>query len=386
MTVLLTARESYLLLLFLGLVFLSIFSISRILRIAQKFNWVDTPEERSMHTTPVPSYGGVAFFLNIIIAFVVLSYFKVNSVAIVFLVSVSIIFFVGLIDDLRDWSPKRKIIFELLAILLFIVGTETYIQDLHGFLFINQLPIWLGMPLTALVILFLVQAYNLIDGIDGLASMVGMVLFTAFGFLFWFTDDYLFLGLCVTCLASLFTFLWFNISKTKRIFMGDTGSLVMGFSIGVCAIRLLTLSEVQLTHFSFEASKLPLLLIFILFVPMFDVLRVMLVRRKNGKPMFSADRNHVHHLITDRGLSHRRTSFICATINIVIVGVAFYLAQYASIELLVVDLIMTITVVNLLLFRINRNFYAKRTKVGVRRVLEKVLKVNRVSGLYRMFF
>ena len=153
-------------------------------------------------------------FLNIIIAFCGFVYFKVNSLAIVFLVAVSIIFCVGLIDDLRDWSPKRKIIFELLAIFLFILGTETYIQDLL-FIYYQPTAYLAWDALTALAILFLVQVIISLMGLMMRYFMFDWCYLRLSWIPVWFIDDYLFLSLCVTCLATYFT-LWFNISKPKR--------------------------------------------------------------------------------------------------------------------------------------------------------------------------
>lgn len=140
------------------------------------------------------------------------------------------IFGLGFFDDLKNWSSQLKITIELLIISLFLWGSGLLITDLHGFFFINYIPMVVSIVLSLLIILFLVQAYNLIDGIDGFASVIGSVIFLSFSYLFWVIGDFFFLGISVVCMVSLFAFFWFNISIKGKIFMGDTGTLMLGFT------------------------------------------------------------------------------------------------------------------------------------------------------------
>lgn len=153
--------------------------------------------------------------------------------------------------------------------------------------------------------------------------------------------------------------------------MGDTGSLILGLTLGVFTIRLLGLSETEMLTLPFEAAKLPYIILIILFIPVFDVLRIIFLRKLLGKSVFSADRNHLHHIISDFGLSHRRTSVFCGFFNLLYVFVAFIFAIYLPIQFLIVQLVGLIFFLEIFLFIINTNHYAKRFKVLLRRAILK---------------
>ena len=168
--------------------------------------------------------------------------------------------------------------------------------------------------------------------------------------------------------------------------MGDTGSLIIGFIIGVSTIRLLGISTSEIVTLPFEASKLHYLIAFILFVPSYDVFRVIFLRLCYKKPIFSADRNHLHHIISDFGLSHRRTSVFSGMVKMIFIYIAFLIAFYLQKEILIAFLIALVILVSILLLSMNSNHYAKRTKVILRKPFLKLNESKLKTSLLNLFF
>lgn len=358
------------------------FSLFYLIRLANRFNLLATSNERTSHMGKVPSIGGIAFFINFVLACVVTRFFGDWTNGIPLLIGAIIIVFVGVQDDIKDLSIGKKLPVQVLAVLLVLMFSTLKIEGLYGFLYIHDIPQWLSYPLSLLLVLFFMQAYNLIDGIDGHAAGIGMVIFGSFTFFFWYIKDYLFLTLSAVALIGLTVYLWYNFSNIYKIFMGDTGSLLMGYLIGFCTIRILSYSSGQLELLPFEAQYLPVLLLAILFVPIFDVVRVMIIRRKQGKPVFSPDRNHVHHVLTDAGLSHRRASFLSSAFSFSFIFIVYLIIQTNSLILLMLSGILFLLLINVILLRMNRSYGARKWKVRIRRPVHKYARTFKALGLY----
>ena len=365
---------------------LSVFTITGVLILVRKYRLLDVPVNRSSHKLAVPSFGGIAFFVNIILVMGAYGIYGFSKIGLIYLISVSVVFAIGFLDDINNWSFKIKVPLELFAIFLFLWGTGISITDFHGFFFINEVPVLVGTVMSAFIILFLMQAYNLIDGIDGFASVIGMVIFGSFSVLFWMLQDYFMLTLCITIFGSLFTFIWFNISKSRKIFMGDTGTLILGFTIGIATVKLLGLSATEITALPFQITALPYILLSILFIPVYDTLRVMLIRKLKGRPIFSADRNHLHHLITDYGWSHRRTSLVSGLNNILFIIITLVISIDFSTPFLVLNLIVGAVFLTLVLLNLDTSSSALRVKIWGFRKIQSVYNYTRRTALFHLFF
>jgi UDP-GlcNAc:undecaprenyl-phosphate GlcNAc-1-phosphate transferase len=301
----------------------------------------DKMNDRSSHSQPVPSFGGVTFFIILIISLSIAEQFFVTSRAVYLIPSTLIIFFTGLKDDMTGISAWNKILMQVIATTMLFASPDFQITNLHGFLGINEISHWICIPLSFLVVVFYINAYNLIDGIDGLASSLGAMIFTFFAIVYNYLHDYMMMAVCLSMVASFIAFLRFNVSKDKRIFLGDTGSLLIGFLVAAIVINILSKDYHKELNMSY-ISNLPLLMISALFVPVFDSIRVFVIRLQNNRNPFRPDRTHVHHVILDTyKLSHRRTSLYIVSTNALILLFMGFITEFFNHVISIGFLLMT---------------------------------------------
>ena len=293
-----------------------------VVKIAKAKGLVDKPNERTSHNGAVPLLGGVAIFAGIIIA---ASLFVPEESVEKFrflLAAVVILFFVGQKDDIVGISWKNKLIAQILSACILVFLADIRITTLHGFLGVHEISYWLGSILSIFIYLLIINAFNLIDGIDGLASAAGILTSFVFGIWLYGIDLY---GLAVVAWSltgGLIPFFFFNVfGKKNKLFMGDTGSLMIGllsavFTVSVCK------SELPADHFLFMQAT-PSVAIAVLIYPLFDLLRIITIRIARKKSPFNPDHNHIHHLFIDSGFSHRRSTFFILSFNLVAIGWAF---------------------------------------------------------------
>ena len=282
--------------------------------------------ERSSHTVHVPSFGGVVFYVVFIIAISIAEQFFVTGRAVYLVPAATIMFVVGLKDDLTGISPFNKIIAQIIATTLLFLSTDFQIQNLHGFLGLYYASPLLVVPLSYAVVIFFINAFNLIDGIDGLASSLGAFYFIAFGFIFYYLNDWTFLSVSICMVGMFIAFLRYNLSTDKKIFMGDTGSLFIGFILVAFVIHLMASDFTDRLYI--KNVNFGVFLIALLFVPVLDSIRVFLARAAEGRSPFSPDRNHIHHILMDRfALTHRQTTLRILLINI-LVSLLFWVVCY----------------------------------------------------------
>lgn len=370
----LTSRpEIYLLGIFLANLITTFLLIPRIRNTTLKLGYTDTPDARSSHQNTVPTFGGIAFYISLILTLFMLQKEYDNAIIITLLVSISILFFTGFKDDLRNSSPKAKLFGQLLAVSLLMLHSEFYISSLHGLFGIYEMPPIIGVPFSVFLFISIINAYNLIDGIDGLASMVGIVAAFSFGVLFYHLDLYFYTGICVALISMLFAYLRFNFSTKKKIFMGDTGSLTIGFVLGILGMRLMTLDFETVSLIGIPRSGILLLVLTILIVPTFDVSRVIFIRLIKKMSISSPDRNHIHHILIDAGLTHKKASLLLGFVNIFLVGMMYFsiklIGLYTSISFLALILLLFIYI----FFIMNRRFDAIRIRIKLRNKLSRFL-------------
>lgn len=258
---------------------------------------LDIPDERKMHKTPMPRLGGIAIFLSFL--FSVLIYVQVTPVVQGLLAGGLIIFVTGLIDDLTGLTARRKLVGEIAACLAAIVLGKLWLVDLGNLFGLGNIimPTWIGIPFTIFAVVGVINAINLIDGLDGLAGGLSVMALAAFFMISWIADDHQTLLLAAALAGGVLGFLKYNFYPA-RIFMGDTGSLTVGFILGFLAVHV-----TQQPH----AAVSPMVPVLILGLPLLDTVWVMSQRALNGISPFSADRTHLHHKFLDLGFEHRFT-------------------------------------------------------------------------------
>ena len=351
------------------LVFLgSLFLIPKIRKLSLKLNFSDTSNSRSSHQGKVASFGGVAFFLSYVFVLFFAETLDTSHVSLTLLASITIMFFTGLLDDMVSLAPKVKFFAQFIAVSFLMTQSDFRLLSLHGFMGFYEIPLFVSVAGSMVFLLGLINAFNLIDGIDGLTGITGIIVASFYSYMFYMLDYYYYLTISLTTIATLLAFLRFNFSRRRKIFMGDTGSLVIGLVLGLLTFKLLSLDNGTYTCLSFNRQQLPLFLISVLFVPLLDTLRVMFLRALRGVSMFKPDRNHIHHIIVDFGLSHRRASFFIGLINFIVALIMFFVIQTFNdlISLLVLVSIFFIAII--LLFLMNKNKSAIRLKLKIKKL------------------
>jgi UDP-GlcNAc:undecaprenyl-phosphate GlcNAc-1-phosphate transferase len=339
--------------------------IPKIRRISLKFNLTDAPGVRSSHSNITPSFGGVAFYISYIIALFFLQFFFENQVSLTLLVGISVLFFTGLLDDIINLTAKLKFFGQFLGVALLMSQPDFRIISMHGFMGIYEMPLAVSIAGSMFFLLGLINAFNLLDGIDGISSITGIIVASFYSYMFYKLGYFYYLGLSIATIATLLAFLRFNFSVTKKIFMGDTGSLTIGLVLGLLTLKLMTAEAID-TSLHFNPKQLPLLLVAVLYVPILDTCRVMMIRLLNGVSMFSADRNHIHHIIVDYGLSHRKASSFIGFVNFCIGLFMFFVITNFNILQATLVLISIFIAGILLLFLMNKNKTALRLKVKLK--------------------
>lgn len=292
--------------------------IPKIIWIVNSRDLIDDPNHRSSHKKSTPTMAGVAFFLTLIFGINFIGGWDSDIIGINLIASLTLVFAIGLKDDLVMSSPKAKIGGELLAIAFVLFSSGLQVTTLNGFLGIQNIPIVFSYILITLMILTIINSFNMIDGIDGLASIIGVVIFSLYGIIF-FTIGYNFYFLLCLCLIGILSaYLRYNFSSKKKIFMGDTGSLIIGFSIGFLSLKFLSIEASVLEAVSFIPENKLFTIAAIFYIPLFDTLRVIGVRLIQKKSPFFPDNNHIHHILINSGLKHYQASMFLGFLNLIL--------------------------------------------------------------------
>ena len=321
--------------------FLTYYFLSRVLWVAKKKNLYKDVNNRSSHSGQIPSLGGIAFYFVFILLVTVLQTAVGHSIGNHLIGAVTIMFMIGVKDDLVISTARVKLVGQIMATMFIIFSPAMKLTSLGGFMGIYEIPGFLGYFITAFIIIAIVNSYNLIDGINGLAGIIGIVISAVYAMAFSLVKGYeFFVLLSLFSMGTLLAFLRYNFSRgAKKMFMGDSGSLMMGLIIGVLTINLLKINQpIDLIGPGGDPQLRLLFLGAVLFIPFFDTSRVMLVRLLNKRSPFDADRNHLHHILLDLGLSHPQTSAILGAANLGIVVLYIFLSKYLTSIWLIVSL------------------------------------------------
>jgi UDP-GlcNAc:undecaprenyl-phosphate/decaprenyl-phosphate GlcNAc-1-phosphate transferase len=304
------------LLCFLTAFVVTLITIPPIIHLVRKYRLYDVPDHRKEHSIPIPTMGGIAIIAGMMAALIFWFPFSGDASIVTFFLSVVVLFSMGIMDDIKDLSAKYKFMIEIvLAILITVSGIR--ITSFNGLFGIHELPITAQYTFTIIAIVGVTNAFNLLDGIDGLAGGLGFMSLVMLGIFLIFSEEPTMALIAFAMAGALLAFLYFNFNPA-RIFMGDTGSLVLGFVISVLCIKLIQANNGPgkiLAH-------APVFALGIVLIPVFDTLRVFAERIWKGKSPFDADRSHIHHLLTNAGYSHQfAVKLICFVHALILIEV-----------------------------------------------------------------
>ncbi len=331
------------------------------IRLYTKNNIVDKRDVRKIHLVEVPTMGGVPIFLAFLVAVLIwVNYLDIQEHR--FLIGTLIfMFFIGLRDDFVSLKPIIKLLSQVVPAVIVFYLSETRIHSFYGLFHTGDFSIYLSLPITVFTIIVITNSFNLIDGLDGLAGLVGLVILLSFGAWFAWLGNTSFSLLLFAMAGSMVAFLKFNWQPAK-IFMGDTGALLLGFLFAVIAIKFIN------TNFNLVADN-PLKFqgsiataVAVLIIPLFDTLRIFTIRLIKRKSPFVADKNHTHHVLLRLGLTHAQTAIVLALVNLIFVGLAVIFREVSDAILLPVILFLGLNVSLLLDYLIIKQVVSKKGK------------------------
>ena len=296
------------------------FAIPVLIRVAELKHLYDEPDERKSHKSKIPTLGGIAFFSGFIVASAVCVPALADSPFQYMVAAFFVIFMVGMKDDIVGLTPLKKLIGQLMATFAVIYLGNLQINSMYGFLGIQDLPPHFSLLLTYFTFLVVINAFNLIDGVDGLAGSIGMLVSGVLGTYFLYTGEILYAVIGFGMAGGLAAFLIYNISPA-RIVMGDTGSLMVGLVNAILIVKFIQVAGNPAGKLSIES--IPAVAIAVLILPLFDTLRVFAIRMMHGRSPFTADRNHIHHYLLALNLNHRQTTLVCVVVNAAYIALAF---------------------------------------------------------------
>lgn len=320
---------------FLSAFLIVLVSTPALIKVAKMKHLVDEPSnDRKLHSKSIPTLGGILIFAATIISYCLwfpsreawelganynplqaLNEFKYV------LASMFALFFIGLKDDIVGVDPLKKIVVHLFVGVILVVLADIRLTEFWGLFEVDKLPYWLSVLLSIFIYIVIVNAINLIDGVDGLAGGIGIIGSVTFTLWFYKTGDMPLALLAVGLAGSLLGFLIFNF-QPARIFMGDSGSLIIGMCMYVLAMKLIEFPPSKLSSAMQIVSK-PIFAMAILSYPLIDTLRVFSLRIMQGKSPFLADKNHIHHRLLALGLQHYQVSFCLYGYTLLIIGATF---------------------------------------------------------------
>jgi UDP-GlcNAc:undecaprenyl-phosphate/decaprenyl-phosphate GlcNAc-1-phosphate transferase len=303
---------------------IAVAAIPPILKVAREKRLFDPPDERKLHSHAIPPLGGIAIFLGVVLSIVFSSHGLHLYPLRYIIAAIILMFFIGLKDDLISISPRKKFAIQVLTIFSLIFFSNIQLTNLHGLFGIYSIHPVVGMFLTFFVMLAIINAFNLIDGIDGLASGLAITAGIAFGSWFYLAGHIQYSIISFALAGSLCGFFLFNVFGHKnKLFMGDTGSLVVGLIIAILTVKFNELNIIKTIPYAIGAA--PSVSLAIIIVPLIDTLRVITIRIGSGRSPFSPDRNHIHHRLLEFFPSHLAVTIVLVSANITIMALALYL-------------------------------------------------------------
>lgn len=358
--------------------FISFYFIPVLIHLAEKKKLVDIPDERKIHTDPVPRFGGIGIFAGFVLSLML--NISINNQFLEFqylLAAFLIIFFLGVGDDIMVLSPFKKFVGQLVASFILIFKGHLLINNLHGLLGIQQIPDVVSYLLTYFTIVVIINAMNLIDGVDGLAGSLSLISTFLFGTWFYLNNDMAYSLIAFSLFGSILAFLYYNYHPAK-IFMGDAGSMMLGLINAILVIRFINLAPAAHT---LSVPSSPAIGFGLLLIPLMDTLRVFCIRLSRGTSPFVADRNHIHHLFLDKGFSSVQTTFTIAALSAVFSLLFFCMASFNTTIVFALEAILFFSVISALHVYEPATMRVKKNEDG-----EVVIEEPRKLSLKTLFY
>ncbi len=312
-----------------------------VIKIARKKQFVVHPTKRMSHTGDIPNIGGLNICFSFLLCYVLFAYesFEESQFMIIGLLLIVI---VGFIDDILDLSPLGKLLGEITAGVAMICFANVRITHLHGFLGIEEIGLIESYILSLFILVVIDNAINLIDGVDGLASALGIIYCLFFSIFFQQCDEIGWFSLGYSMIGALAVFFIYNLfgRNKRKIFMGDSGSLLLGYLLTAFVFHYCEINAYAEIPHSIHSNAAPAVTICVLSIPLFDTIRVMITRLIHHQSPFKPDKNHIHHLLLKTGCTHLQTTGIIVSVSIIFILLA-YLGRNWNMWLLVsIDFIL----------------------------------------------
>lgn len=316
---------------------LTYFAIPSIIMLARQKRLFDEPNERSSHKVSTPSLGGIGIFAGVIFSIVLWTPFNKFHELQYILCAFIIIFLIGAKDDMSPMPAHKKLIGQLLASTILVFNSKIALTSFYGLMGMTyELGPVISVLLSIFTMMVIINAFNLIDGINGLAGSIGALIIATLGTWFFLVDQ---LGLAIVAFAtvgSVVAFLKYNYSPAK-IFMGDTGSLLIGIVSSILIIKFIDLNYIlraDETYQMYTVDSIPAVAIGIMILPLFDTIRVFVSRAIRGGSPFRPDRRHIHHLLIDLGFTHMQATAILVFVNVSFIVLVFCLQEFMELHFL----------------------------------------------------
>ena len=346
-----------------------------ILQVAEKKKLYDIPDERKVHTRLIASLGGVGIFAGFILASLLSIQGQFNFEFQYFFAAAIVIFFLGLKDDIMILSASKKFVGQIIAASILIHLGGIRLDSMYGLFGLEQLPEGFGLALSYLTIIVVMNSFNLIDGVDGLAASLGILSMLVFGAYFFAVNMQAYALLSFSMAGSLIAFLIFN-HHPARIFMGDSGSLMIGLINSILVIKFINVAHDPSIAIPLTSSVA--IGFSILIVPLLDTLRVFGIRIINGRSPFTPDRNHVHHLLLDRGLGHATVTLACVGINDGFIMMAWLGQSLGSTLLLSIMLVLAFSGIGFLYY------HRKQHRMVIAKTLNRPAELKTSSKIVKL--
>jgi UDP-N-acetylmuramyl pentapeptide phosphotransferase/UDP-N-acetylglucosamine-1-phosphate transferase len=310
-----------------------------LIKVFKKKNYFDSPGGRKIHTVETPSMGGVPVFIGFAIsAMIWIPWEQLQEIKYV-LSALGIIFIIGFRDDFINLRAIQKLIGQLAAALIIVAVCDIRLLSFYGLFGIYELSEVWSYGISVFTIIVITNAFNLADGIDGLAGSIGIIASIFFGTWFYLTGFEAYALISFALVGGLLAFLHFNWAPSK-VFMGDTGSLFIGFFLSIVSIKFIESNysiSAELSQWQFQAFVGTV--VAILIIPLFDTSRVFVRRMLKGKSPMHPDRTHIHHILLRLGCNHAQATGILITVNVIFVLLALVLKYFGDIVVLPVILV-----------------------------------------------
>ncbi len=353
---------------------ITFFAIPVIIQVAKDKKLFDEPDERKVHKNVIPTLGGLGIFAGFIIATLMGVPAAITSELQYFAAATTVIFFLGIKDDILVLSASKKFIGQLIAAGIIIKFGGIQITNMHGFLGIYEIPHIASIILSIFTIIVITNSFNLIDGVDGLAGSLGLLTTLVFGTYFFYAGQLTYAVMAFALAGSTIGFLIYNYSPAK-IFMGDTGSLLLGLVNSILVIKFINVAGNPASNLPIEAA--PAIGFSILMIPLLDTLRGFGLMILDRRSPFSPDRTHVHHFLLDLGLSHRMVTLTCVSVNITFIAMAFFLRNLGTTTVLGILLLSAFIFIGIIYYSRPKNKNAVKESVANSDIIKshKILKL-----------